>query len=151
MQITIVNQKTKSIRPRSLEASGGSHVGRTATAVAIAPATRPIPSKARMEPLRIRAGAYRNAFPHLGGTRNREEDFSVTGTTRLWSIEEGRRAHGSRSRHLSHRRRRDSRVRGIEDRLGREHSHDRLDPDDRRDRRRRVVDDLLVVLGGSRL
>src|SRR6266576_3704882 len=111
MQITIVNQKTKSIRPRSLEASGGSHVGRTATAVAIAPATRPIPSKARMEPLRIRAGAYRNAFPHLAGTRNRKWDFSVTGRTplaRLRSIEEGRRTNGSRSRHLSHGRRRDS-------------------------------------------
>src|SRR5256885_16498643 len=134
MQITIVNQKTKSIRPRSLEASGGSHVGRTATAVAMPPATRPIPSKARMEPLRIRAGAYRNAFPHLGGTRNRKEDFSVTGRTPSLgykSIEEGGRAHGSRSRHLSHGHRRDSRVRGIENRLGREHSHDRLDPDDR--------------------
>ena len=44
----------------------------TATAVAIPPATMPIPSKARMEPLRIRAGAYRNAFPRPGGTRNRE-------------------------------------------------------------------------------
>src|SRR5712671_2558361 len=98
MQITIVNQKTKSIRPRSLEASGGSHVGRTATAVAMPPATRPIPSKARTEPLRIRAGAYRNAFPRLGGTRNRERDFSVTGRTPpagLWSIEEGRHTHGS--------------------------------------------------------
>src|SRR4029077_20735347 len=124
MQITIVNQKTKSIRPRSLEASCGSHRGRTAIAVAMAPASVPIPSKARMEPLRIRGGAYRNDFPRPGGTRNREWDFSVTGRTplaRLWSNEEGRHKHGSRSRHLSHGRRRDSRVRGVENRFWREH------------------------------
>ena len=57
MQIETVNQKTTSIRPRSVEATGGSHGSRTATAAAMAPATVPIPSKAKIGPLRIPRGA----------------------------------------------------------------------------------------------
>ena len=57
MQIAIVNQKTTSIRPRSFEAAGGSHGRKIATAAAIAPATVPIASKARIGPLRIPRGA----------------------------------------------------------------------------------------------
>ena len=53
MQIATVNQNRTSIRPRSSEASGGSHGKKIATAVAITPAIVPIPSKARMGPLRI--------------------------------------------------------------------------------------------------
>src|SRR3954469_8097219 len=77
MQIPIVNQKTKSIRPRSRDASSGSQGRRTATAVAMPPATMPIPSKPRMEPLRIRGGAYRNRFPEPAGpaTGNRFRSF----------------------------------------------------------------------------
>ena len=63
MQIPITNQKTKSIRPRSLDASSGSQGRRTATAVAMPPATMPIPSKPRMEPLRIRARSLSKPFP----------------------------------------------------------------------------------------
>ena len=57
MQIAITNQKTKSMRPASREASLGSHVGTSATAVATPPAISPIPKSATMEPLRIRFGA----------------------------------------------------------------------------------------------
>jgi hypothetical protein len=57
MQIAITNQKTKSMRPASREASLGSHVGTSATAVATPPAINPIPKSATMEPLRIRFGA----------------------------------------------------------------------------------------------
>src|SRR5439155_18402691 len=53
MQIAITNQKVKSIRARSFEATSGNHGRSTATAVAMPPASVPIPSKARMEPLRI--------------------------------------------------------------------------------------------------
>ena len=53
MQIETVNQKTTSMRPRSVEASGGSHGRKIATAAAIPPATVPIPSKAKIGPLRI--------------------------------------------------------------------------------------------------
>jgi hypothetical protein len=54
MQMMVVNQKTSSIRARSFEATGGSQVMSSATAVAIPPATMPSPIKERMEPLRIR-------------------------------------------------------------------------------------------------
>ena len=57
MQMTIVNQITKSMRVASLEAWTGSHVGSTATAVAIPPATTPMPTSSRICPLRIRQGA----------------------------------------------------------------------------------------------
>ena len=57
MQIAITNQKTKSMRPASRDASSGSHVGTTAAAVAMPPAINPIPKSATMEPLRIRFGA----------------------------------------------------------------------------------------------
>src|SRR5262249_51053877 len=54
MQMIVVNQKTSSMRARSFEATGGSHVMSSATAVAIPPATMPSPIRERMEPLRIR-------------------------------------------------------------------------------------------------
>jgi hypothetical protein len=53
MQIATTNQKRTSIRLRSSEATGGSHGKKIATAVAITPASVPIPSKERMGPLRI--------------------------------------------------------------------------------------------------
>ena len=70
MQIPITNQNTKSIRPRSLDASSGSQGSKTAIAVVMPPAAVPMPSSAKMEPLRIRGGAYRTRFLEPAGTRN---------------------------------------------------------------------------------
>jgi hypothetical protein len=52
MQIPVVNQKTKSIRSRCLEATGGSHGTSTATSVARPPNRTPSPTSWRIEPLR---------------------------------------------------------------------------------------------------
>ncbi len=57
MQIAITNQKVKAIRPACWEASSGSQVGTSATAVATPPAISASPKSAAMEPLRIRPGA----------------------------------------------------------------------------------------------
>ena len=57
MQIAITNQNVKAIRPACCEASSGSQVGTTATAVATPPAISASPKSATMEPLRIRVGA----------------------------------------------------------------------------------------------
>ncbi len=57
MQIAITNQKVKAIRPASRDASSGSHVGTSATAVATPPAISASPKSATMEPRRIRFGA----------------------------------------------------------------------------------------------
>ena len=57
MQIAITNQNVKAMRPASCEASSGSQVGTSATAVATPPAISASPKSATMEPLRIRVGA----------------------------------------------------------------------------------------------
>ena len=51
------NQNVKAMRPASCEASSGSQVGTSATAVATPPAISASPKSATMEPLRIRVGA----------------------------------------------------------------------------------------------
>src|SRR4029077_5910152 len=52
MQIPVVNQKTKSIRSRCLEATGGNQGISTATSVAAPPNRTPSPTSWRIEPLR---------------------------------------------------------------------------------------------------
>src|SRR5215208_3288097 len=54
----VVNQKTKPIRSPSSPAQLGSHGTRTATAVAIPPATAPISTSWTIEPLRTGRGDY---------------------------------------------------------------------------------------------
>src|SRR6185312_7740858 len=58
---------------------------------------------------------------------------------------------GTRCEHSLDRGRRDPRLRGQHERFGRGHPDGRLDLADRRDHRRRAVDDLLVELGRPRL
>jgi hypothetical protein len=59
MQITVTNQKRKSIRSACLLAGSGSHGTRSATAAAPAPNTTPSPTSWKFDPLRTGAETTR--------------------------------------------------------------------------------------------
>src|SRR5918992_850631 len=140
MQMTVVNQKTRSIQSASSEAWSGSHGMATAITAEPAPMSSPIATTRTIAPLRTEAES----------TLRRRIAFALAHAPIWVGPAPKRRFHGTWSKSVTSRGRghldlgRDRRVR--RDRRRR----DRVDPDDRRDRRPRAVDDLLVVVGRLR-
>src|SRR5262249_47192196 len=155
MQITVTNQKTKSIRSACSLAGSGSHGTSSATTAAPPPNRIPSSTSWTIDPLRTGPETTRRG----GGLGEELADLETPATSRVQTAafrvhgapQRARRTDGTRTKHLADRRRSDSRLRGQRDRLGRGHPRGRLDPADRRDPRRRALDDLLVVVGGPRL
>src|SRR5207253_2593681 len=113
-QITVTNQKTKSMRPASRPAGVGSHPGTSATAVATPPATRAKSTSWTTDPRRTA-----NEPTSSGGSGAPE-----TGASPFW-LE--RRLNGTRSWNLPDGARRDPRVRRPRYVVGGERPHRRLD------------------------
>src|ERR1700740_1234986 len=153
MQMMTTNQKTSSMRARSFDATGGSQVTSSATAVAMPPATMPSPISERMEPLRIRCVSLDETLAASTFDPQPKPRLLRYGmdTPRFTREHEKGDVHGFWSRHFSCGRRRGPRLRGDGQRQRREHPHDRLDSVDRGDHRRCAFDDLLVVVGRPRL
>src|SRR4051794_8234832 len=141
MQMIVTNQKRSKIRCASADGGLGSHGRKTATAVARPPASTPMPISAKTWPLRMGASLVEPAPSWPGSPLSYRPPLKTKGDTK----------DGSWSWHLSRGRRRSPGLCGQRHRLGREHPRDRLDPADRRDRRHRPLDDLLVELGGPGL
>src|SRR5437868_2682126 len=150
MQITVTNQKTKWMRPACRESAAGNQWKPRATATAIPAITSPIATTLRIAPARTAREPTepRRALPRTGAsaapvTMHVDEPLLV-GPPR-YATKGG--LDGLRSEHLPGRSGRDPRVRREQAAQRRRHPDDRLDSLDRRHRRTRALDDLLVDVG----
>src|ERR1041385_3148068 len=154
MQITVTNQKTKSIRPACLLAGSGSQGMKIATRAATPPQTIPMATSWATDPLRTARETTRRrglAPLEVGGEKRLQRSRFWKVTKAGTPVEQKRRFDGTRSQHSSYCGRRDPRVGRECRRLRRQHPHGRLDLADRGDRGGSALDDLLVVLGRARL